>query len=184
MTDNQAPPLSPFWQRWSEQAMRRAAPGWPAMLDELRILQDTVAATAPPEAVVTRVHELLVTARRLLEPHTVDDEGQIYGKLLGTLGRGQTLSPPLEIRSWSPTELDGSTTFGRFHSGSNDAVHGGAVALFFDEALGCLADLGGRPRSRTAALNVTFRSVTPVGRPLTVRVTLVEEDGRDRKSVV
>jgi len=173
-------PLASFWREWSEKARERAAPGWVEMIEEMRRLQDTVAATAPPAETVASVTALLAEARRRLSPHTVDDEGQIYGKLLHLPGRGQTLSPPLRLVEWSGTELVGETTFGRFHCGSVDAAHGGAVALVFDEALGRLADIG-RSRSRTASLRVDFRSVTPVGRPLVVRARLLAEEGRKRR---
>lgn len=181
MTETGPLALNPYWRQWSEQAAKRAAPDWPAMVDELRRLQDMVAATAPPADVTTQVRDLLASCRRLLEPHVVDDAGQIYGKLLQIAGRGQTLIPPLHVIHRSSTELNATTMFGRFHSGSNQAVHGGAIALLFDEALGSVADLGGRPRSRTAELRVKFRSVTPIDRQLSVRVKLVEEDGRKRR---
>lgn len=174
-------PLAPFWRQWAEDAARRAAPGWLDMVERLRLLQDAVAASTPPAGAVERVTALLAEAEALLEPHTADDDEQIYGRFLGVPGRGQALCPPLRLVEWSATELVGEVVFGAFHAGSNGAVHGGAVALFFDEAIGRLSDLGGRSRSRTAALNVNFRSVTPVGRPLVVRVTLAEESGRKRR---
>ena len=180
-TDRDGLPLAPFWRRWSEEAARRAAPGWLDMVEQLRLLQDAVAASTPPAGTVERVTALLAEARGLLEPHAVSDDEQIYGRFLSTPGRGQTLCPPLRLVEWSATELVGETVFGEFHAGSNGAVHGGAVALFFDEAIGRLSDLGGRSRSRTAALNVNFRRVTPVGRPLVVHVRLAEESGRKRR---
>ncbi|MET7397006.1 PaaI family thioesterase [Dactylosporangium sp. NPDC005572] len=174
-------PLAPFWQQWSDRAAARAPAGWTGLIDELRDLQDTAAASAPPAEAVARATTLLAHARRLLAAHTVADDEQLYGKLLRLPGRGQTLSPPLRLVSWTATEIVGEVTFGRFHSGSNDAVHGGAVALLFDEALGRLSDLADRPPSRTVSLRVEFRSLTPVGRPLTVRARLLGQDGRKRR---
>ncbi|MFC0530022.1 PaaI family thioesterase [Phytohabitans kaempferiae] len=173
--------LAPFWREWSERAHQRAAPGWVGMIEEMRRLQDAVATGVPPAEAVAEVTALLAGARQVLARHAVGDDEQIYGRLLHVAGRGQTLCPPLRRVEHTATELRGEVVFGAFHSGSNGAVHGGAVTLFFDEALGRLADLGGRPRSRTAALNVDFRSVTPVGRPLSVHVRLVEESGRKRR---
>jgi acyl-coenzyme A thioesterase PaaI-like protein len=180
-TDRGGAPLASFWRQWSEDASRRAAPGWLDMIEQLRLLQDAVAASTPPEDAVARVTAALAEARGLLEPYAAEEDEQIYGRLLRAPGRGQTLCPPLRLIGSTTTDLLGEVVFGPFHCGSNGAVHGGAVALFFDEAIGRVADLGGRSRSRTAALNVDFRSVTPVGRPLAVRVRLVEESGRKRR---
>jgi acyl-coenzyme A thioesterase PaaI-like protein len=180
-TDRGGVPLAPFWRRWSEEAARRAAPGWLEMVERLRRVQDAVAASTPPADAVARATALLSEAERLLEPYAAGEDEQIYGRFLAVPGRGQALCPPLRLVRCTTTELLGEVVFGAFHAGSNGAVHGGAVALFFDEAIGRLSDLGGRSRSRTAALDVDFRSVTPVGRPLTVRVALVEEAGRKRR---
>lgn len=47
-----------------------------------------------------------------------------------------------------------------------------------DEAMGWLLISDDRPRVRTARMETSFRSVTPVGIPLTVEVHLVREERR------
>ncbi|TDC44724.1 PaaI family thioesterase [Actinomadura sp. KC345] len=174
------PALSPHWAAWSRAAAERAADGWPAMIDELRALQDAAAGTVPPADVVREASALLARARELLEPHRAAAEDQIFGRLLGLPGRGQTLTPPLWIARHADDEITAATWFGPFHAGSNGAAHGGAVSLMFDDALGRVADLGERPRSRTAYLHVDFRSITPLRRRLAVRVRMTEQEGRKR----
>jgi acyl-coenzyme A thioesterase PaaI-like protein len=174
-------PLSPHWQEWRSRAIERAAPGWIDLVQELRRLQDAFAGSAPPQAAVEQLTTLFVQARELLGQSEVGDADQLFGRLLDLPGRAQTLSPPVRITGYTADTLTAETVFGRFYSGSNDAVHGGAVALMFDEAFGRLADLGDRPRSRTAGLYVDYRSVTPVDELLCVQVRVSEDAGRKRR---
>ncbi|SNS13303.1 PaaI family thioesterase [Actinomadura mexicana] len=174
------PALSPHWAAWSREAAERAADGWPAMIEELRALQDAAAGTVPPADAVREASALLARVRELLEPYRVAAADQIFGRLLELPGRGQTLSPPLWITRHADDEITATTWFGPFHEGSHGAAHGGAVSLMFDDALGRVADLGGRPRSRTANLHVDFRSITPLRRRLAVRVRMTEQAGRKR----
>jgi len=149
------------------------------MVEQLRHLQDEVAGSAPPDDVVHAVTELIGQARTLLTRYPVGDADQLFGRLLDLPERGQSLSPPLHVLEYDQDRLTLTTMFGRFHSGIG-AVHGGAVALLFDDVLGRLADLGDGPPSRTAWLRVDYRSLTPVQEPLTVRATVTERTGRKR----
>lgn len=172
-------PLNAVWREWSVRAHQRAASGWPDMVEQLRHLQNEVAATAPPDDVVDAVTALIVRARSLLGEHRVGDADQIFGRLLELPERGQSLSPPLRVVEYDEDRITAETMFGRFHSGIG-AVHGGAIALLFDDVLGRLADLGTGPPSRTAWLRVDYRSITPVDEPLTMRASVVERIGRKR----
>jgi len=46
--------------------------------------------------------------------------------------------------------------------------------------LGQLANAGDRPPSRTAYLHTDYRSITPIGKDLSVRGWFVSEEGRKR----
>ncbi|MCX4096813.1 hotdog domain-containing protein [Nocardia sp. alder85J] len=175
-----SPPLSPYWQSWSDRARTRAAAGWPEMIDGLRALQDEVAATSPPPAVVDAVGALMDQARALLSAHRVDSADQLFGRFFEIPGRGQTLAPPLYIVDAGAHHLTCETTFGPFHSG-HAAAHGGAIALFFDEVFGRLVDAGDRPPSRTAYLHLDYRSVTPIDEPVTLHAEIVHEADRKRE---
>ena len=149
------------------------------MVEQLRHLQNEVAATAPPDDVVDAVAALIAHARSLLGEHRVGEADQIFGRLLELPERGQSLSPPLRVVEYDEDRITVETAFGRFHSGIG-AVHGGAIALLFDDVLGRLADLGGGPPSRTAWLRVDYRSITPVDEPLTISARVIERIGRKR----
>lgn len=170
--------VSPTWRRWSSEAVARAPEGWLEVVTELRELQEAVAATVPPAQVVAEAVGLLRDARRLLAAHEVPDEELVYGRMLDLASRGQTFSPPLWITRNDGQRFEATTRFGRFHEGMGGAVHGGAIAVVFDEALGYLADAGDRPPSRTVSLTVDYRSLTPMGTDLTIRGALEQVEGR------
>jgi acyl-CoA thioesterase FadM len=50
----------------------------------------------------------------------------------------------------------------------------------FDEVLGRLANSAGRPAQRTASLHTDYRSITPIGKELSVRGWVEREEGRKR----
>jgi acyl-coenzyme A thioesterase PaaI-like protein len=86
----------------------------------------------------------------------------------------------VHVVRYEDDELEAWTRFGPFHAGSGGAVHGGAVSLLFDDALGRLADLGHRSPSRTASLQVDYRSITPVDERLAIHVAVEEKVDRKR----
>jgi hypothetical protein len=171
-------PLNPYWTEWSTRAALRAAPGWIGMVREMASLQDAFAASAPPQETVAEVSALLARARSLLAGHEVGDEDQLFGRFLPDPTRGQTFSPPIRLTAAAERTLTGETVFGRFHSGSNSAAHGGGIALLFDDMFGRLVSSGDIPPARTANLSVNYRSITPLDQPLTVEVAVAEVSGR------
>jgi acyl-coenzyme A thioesterase PaaI-like protein len=90
-------------------------------------------------------------------------------------GRGHPLLPPL-VHAGDGGRVIGTVTYTDAHAGAGDAVHGGQVTLLFDEVLGAVA--GTAAPSRTASLTVHYRSLTPMGAPLTVEGWVDRVDGR------
>jgi acyl-coenzyme A thioesterase PaaI-like protein len=68
--------------------------------------------------------------------------------------------------------------FTPFYHGGGGAVHGGVIPMLFDQVLGRLTNLPGRPRTRTAYLHVNYRQVTPIGPELRVDGAIDREEGR------
>jgi acyl-coenzyme A thioesterase PaaI-like protein len=118
--------------------------------------------------------------RRRLRTQAVPEREQAFGHRVDLPGRGQVMAPAFVMTARGPDSVEGTVTFGRFFLGGNGAVHGGAVALLFDEVLGRLSDTAGRTPARTASLTVDFRAVTPVDEELVVRAWFEEETGRKR----
>lgn len=172
--------LSPHWADQGKRAAERAPESWLGLVGQLRELQDAVAGSVPPPEVAAEVSALLARSRQLLEPYAVSDEDRVFGRLLTVRGRGQTLIPPLVISHQGDGELRATTQFGAFYAGSRGAVHGGALALMFDDAMGHTAGHGHRPPFRTAYLRLEYRSVAPLGRTLAVAIRVTEQAGRKR----
>lgn len=154
-------------------------PAFSAMIDALRTLQNVVTGSRPPAEVVQESTRQLTELARQLAKYPVDERDQIAGHLASTPGRGQALTPPIQLDEVAPGRVGGHVTFGRFYLGGNGAVHGGALPLVFDELLGRLANTGRTP-ARTAYLHVNYRNVTPIETRLTVEAHLESEAGRKR----
>jgi acyl-coenzyme A thioesterase PaaI-like protein len=90
-------------------------------------------------------------------------------------GRGHPLLPPM-VHAADGGRVVGTVTYTDAHAGAGEAVHGGQVTLLFDEVLGAVA--GTAAPSRTASLTVHYRSLTPMGVPLTVEGWVDHVDSR------
>jgi acyl-coenzyme A thioesterase PaaI-like protein len=161
----------------------RAALGDPArfaaMIDALRVLQDQITGSRPPDDLLEEAARQFAELTRQLAKYPVDERGQIAGHLIGIAGRGQAMAPAISIQEHTTDRASGHVTFGRFYLGGNGAVHGGAIPLVFDELMGRLANTG-RPPSRTAYLHVNYRSITPIERQLSIEAGFESEEGRKR----
>jgi acyl-coenzyme A thioesterase PaaI-like protein len=165
---------------WGNGAGADYPPGYPELIAQFRVLQDTIAGTAPPAELVAPVTAALADVCARLAPYATGERHQLFGRLNGMPGRGQAMTPVFVPGPSDDKSIAGHVTFGRFYLGGNGAVHGGAMPLLFDEVLGRLANSGGRSRSRTAYLRVDYRNVAPVGAELAVSAWLESEEGRKR----
>ena len=100
----------------------------------------------PPQQVASKIADAISALTLELAEYAVDERGQVAGRLAGLPGRGQCMTPAVEITEYSDSHARGHVSFGRFYLGGNGAVHGGAIPLVFDELMGRLANTGGRPR--------------------------------------
>ncbi|MFM8867565.1 MAG: PaaI family thioesterase [Ilumatobacteraceae bacterium] len=71
----------------------------------------------------------------------------------------------------------GHVTFSALYEGPPGCVHGGFIAAYFDDVLGMVQALSGKP-GMTANLSVNYRSPTPLNRPLVFRARIVSVEGR------
>jgi acyl-coenzyme A thioesterase PaaI-like protein len=154
-------------------------PGFSALIDALRTLQDAVTGARPPAAALEETTRQVAELTRQLAKYQVDEREQIAGHLAETPGRGQALIPPVHLDEIAPGAIRGHVTFGRFYLGGNGAVHGGAIPLVFDDLMGRLANTGRSP-ARTAYLHVNYRNVTPIETRLTIEARLESVAGRKR----
>jgi acyl-coenzyme A thioesterase PaaI-like protein len=75
------------------------------------------------------------------------------------------------------TVVVGRVTFGAAYEGPPGCVHGGIVALYFDELLGVTQSTSGNP-GMTANLSLDFHAPTPLGVPLVFRGRIDGREGR------
>ncbi len=151
-----------------------------ALIAATREVQDLVAGTNPPEAVVVDAARRFQELAALLQPWAVGEDDAPAGKRHDLPGRGNPLLLPLVIDEQSDGVLRGRVRFTRYYLGANGAAHGGSVPLLFDDVLGRLSNSSGGPRARTAYLHVNFRRITPIGPELQVEATFDREEGRKR----
>jgi hypothetical protein len=154
--------------------------GFLEMIEALRELQDRVTAAAPPADLVADVTKAVAELSNRLAAHAVDERHQVTGHVPDVPGRGQTLAPAFVIDDFDEQRAAGRVSFGRFYLGGNGAVHGGAIPLVFDDLMGRLANTGERRPSRTAYLNIDYRSITPIEQELQVAAWFESEQGRKR----
>ncbi len=163
-----------------------------------------------PDDVATAVQAHIAAANELLAPHRwagpyeqrslrssagthaigASDDPMSFFPYSPVIGERNPVSPP--ARFWRAAaddstdgadpqfdELRGEVTFGPAAVGPPHSVHGGIIALMFDELLGCTAvanDVG----AHTGTLSVMYRSLTPAGRPLTMKSWI---SGQERRKV-
>jgi acyl-coenzyme A thioesterase PaaI-like protein len=148
--------------------------GAAALLDVTRDLADRVwrskISSADRHALAVEIGALAHRLEPLVETAPVNTS--IGGRLPG---RGHPLLPPL-IRGEREGRALGTVSFTTAHAGAGTAVHGGYLALLFDEVLGSVAVSAFD--SRTASITVNYRNLTPMNTPLAVEGWVDRVDGR------
>ena len=96
-----------------------------------------------------------------------------YSPVIGPLN---AIAPPVEFRL-EGREMHAEHVFDAPYNGPPTAVHGGVIALVFDELLGttgAMLDTGGF----TGTLSIRYESLTPLGRPIRMRGWIDRREGR------
>ncbi|MCW2800805.1 MAG: thioesterase family protein [Aeromicrobium sp.] len=163
-----------------EQASLPGGSDYELLVESLRLFLDDFAGATPNSETAHSLTADLQEWSRRLRSIQVPEREQAFGHRTDLPGRGQVMAPAFVLTHRHADGVEGTVTFGRYFLGGNGAVHGGAVALLFDEVLGGLSHTGGRPSGRTAYLNTVYRSVTPVEKKLRLRAWFVSEIGRKR----
>jgi acyl-coenzyme A thioesterase PaaI-like protein len=150
------------------------------LIDELRRVQDAVAKAHRPEEVLDVAARRLSEAYTAVAPYAVPEADRLVGRRYDLPGRGQAMVPPLTILEGDDQHVVAHVVCGPYYLGLGGAAHGGVPALIFDEALGRLANTGGRSASRTAYLHVNYRSIARIGAQLLLEGHVDREEGRKR----
>jgi acyl-coenzyme A thioesterase PaaI-like protein len=150
------------------------------MVDTLRGFLDKVAAAKPDAAVSDALARDLAAWNQRLGPLAVDEPEQLFGRVYGVEGNGQTLTPAWSVISAEDQRVRARVRFGRFHVGRG-AVHGGAIALIFDEVMGMLGNTAAGAFARTAYIKIDYRSVTLPDRDLELTAWIESHEGRKHR---
>ena len=152
------PKHMPNW--WDKPAPVTVPEGYAEFVEQFRVLQDVLTAAAP-DAEQTRTaagwSPSSSTCWHL--PRPTNGRSCRAGSMRPGVGRRSC--PWCMSNPETETQSRGTVRFGRHYLGGNNAAHGGAIPLLFDDALGRFANSHGRPIARTAYLHVDYRSVTP-----------------------
>ncbi|QYB07020.1 PaaI family thioesterase [Rhodococcus sp. USK10] len=155
------------------------APVFDRLIAEMRRFQDLLAGAALPVAEAEQLTTLLATGASSLAAHQVPDVRRDFSNRRDVPSRGQSMTPWFEVVERDHDSVVAQVRFGRFFNGVGGVAHGGTIPLIFDDVLGSLASWE-RSRSRTAYLNVSYLSVTPLDTTLILEAAFEREEGRKR----
>lgn len=93
------------------------------------------------------------------------------------IGTRNPASPPLDPVVFADRTVRADVTLGVEFQGPPGCVHGGIVALLFDEMLG-LANAAAKSIGMTVDLQITYSSPTPLDQPLRFEARQYRVDGR------
>ncbi|MGB3602496.1 MAG: PaaI family thioesterase [Gordonia sp. (in: high G+C Gram-positive bacteria)] len=153
-------------------------PHYGEMIEQVRTLMDKVRYAAPSPELADEVIANLRGLNEKLDAVAVDEWTTPSGTRIDLPSRGNITLPPYEIIDGGPDGVHAAVTFRRFHLGGNGVAHGGHVAVAFDDLGGMAAALKLRGVARTAYLTVQYRSLTPLDKPLDLRVWVDRFEGR------
>ncbi|MEZ4279866.1 MAG: PaaI family thioesterase [Myxococcota bacterium] len=171
-------------------------------VDQVRQLIRHLRKTKAPKADLERVEREVAALAALLAPH--DHPGPYAQAALEVEVVVQNGGPPLhltpaEFFPYSPIigprnplaapirfdvvevgdgkkEIRAEHAFDAPWNGPPGSVHGGVIALVFDELLGCIgavSNVGGF----TGTLTIVYRSLTPIGKPVRMRAWIERTEG-------
>lgn len=172
------PPVNDDWQARRElaDALRRlntAALTADVPIEQLRAAADVIRATAVQFERHTRVY-----GRNALEQLYGDARPDLLYEISPAIGMSNAVAPAMHI--WRDGDLvRGRVTPDWSYEGPLQQLHGGVIALLFDQLLGVgqrLAGSGGR----TGTLSIRFMHPTPLNVPLDLVAELKRFDGRKK----
>ena len=105
----------------------------------------------------------------------VDDPGAFF-PYSPVIGARNPIAPQIEFQV-RDGELHAEHRFDAPWCGPPTAVHGGVIALVFDELLGC-TNVVNQVGGFTGTLQVRYRALTPLGEPIRMRGWIDRRDGR------
>jgi hypothetical protein len=145
-----------------------------ALADETRALIEALfLATDGDEATFTAAGAMVREAAAMLPTNTATRN---FMEISPLRGPSNPVAPPMNIHIEGDV-LWATVRFGWAYEGPPAHVHGGLIAAAFDEALGMVQALSGRP-GMTGNLTVKYRSPTPLHADLVIEARVTSVEGR------
>jgi acyl-coenzyme A thioesterase PaaI-like protein len=159
---------------WGFDAITDRSHSYAELVGTLRRLQDLVASGQPIDSRARQARDHLEQAATLLEEFREQPGGlNVRGDISG---RDDLLIVPVDMVRWNEDSAEGTVQFSPFHHGGGGGVHGGVIALLFDDFIGRLANF--QQITRTAYIHVNYRAVCPIGPNLVIRAQVARRDRR------
>ncbi|MCR8898946.1 PaaI family thioesterase [Gordonia sp. GONU] len=146
--------------------------------EQVRLLMDNARYACPDDELVDELIEHLTAVNERLAKVRIDEWHSPAGTRIDLPSRGNITLPPYEVVEVTETGVIADLVFRDFHLGGNNAAHGGHIAVAFDDVGGFASAVAVQHVSRTAYLNVQYRSVTPLNTTLRVHAWAERVEGR------
>jgi acyl-coenzyme A thioesterase PaaI-like protein len=137
---------------------------------------DIEVATAGVKEVADRLEQVAGPGRRLRAQPDPAGHPQEFFPTSPAIGFANPVAPPVVVEAVDG-ELRGSAWFDYQYEGPPTCVHGGVIALVFDEMLGAANIMAGSP-GMTGTLTIRYRKPTPLRTPLRLEARFMGRDGR------
>ncbi|MFE3290839.1 PaaI family thioesterase [Rhodococcus sp. NPDC059234] len=156
----------------------RGGPYYGELIEQVRGLMDRARLASPTDELALDAIGILKQLNDKLDAAVVNEWSTPTWTRFDLPARGNITLPPFMIDHADSSGVDARLTFRNYHLGGNNAAHGGQVAVGFDDLLGMAAAMHAGSITRTAALTVDYRSVTPLNTELQVRAWAERQEGR------
>lgn len=156
---------------------RRGGSAYARYLDALRQVGDVTLLTDPDDAGWALAAAQLEGVLDLLRTSAAEPEEGPAGRRPDLPGRGHPLLPAFRVVEIDETRAVAVGTFSTLFTGFR-AVHGGMLSVVLDEVFGLNVAVASGKTTRTAFLNVDFRSLTPVGEELRIETEIERHERR------
>jgi acyl-coenzyme A thioesterase PaaI-like protein len=137
---------------------------------------DIAAAAAAVKAVADELERVAGPGRRLRAQPDPAGHPQEFFPTSPVIGFANPVAPPVVVEAVDG-ELRGTASFDYQYEGPPTCVHGGVIAMVFDEMLGAANIMAGSP-AMTGTLTIKYRKPTPLRTPLRLEARFLERDGR------
>jgi Thioesterase superfamily len=178
---SEAAPGFPDLEQFATPERSRLAEAVRRAIDVVMTVED-----ATDEQMIAAAESIEAATRVLAGPRAVDSNGprrasrdRSHGDYLPRspiVGESSPLAPPIAWE-WVPPKIIGRVVFGAAYEGPPNFVHGGIIALAFDEMLGMANIASGHP-GMTGTLTVRYRRPTPLYREVDFEAWVVRVEGR------